>query len=700
MKNGATRVFSSSWFWAAIPTLVISFFIQDVAKHYSVEVQKKYDGNAQTVHTDLDGDGFTEIISASQGPPLNKFPVMDPNGKFVEQWNLPDDLTKNISEIITGDYDHDSLSEIYVFTTRDDSVFLNVNEIMDPRGVRMERLFITTLVLVQGHIDSDLKLIGFFDQNGDGFDECYFRIKSGYGLVPRLCYYYDLVNRKLKSSPFMGVSFNNPHFTDLDNDGRPEIVSNMTSPGNYHTPTPYTDYSAWLMVLNDQLEFKFPPIEYPGFGSMLDIYGMGRQGDKKLVVIYNYNGTNDTLPNKQAVHLYTSEGKFIRQKTFKELGLNIARIPQLIKRGKQELIVLLDHNILLMDENLSVVRSALVPDNEFHDTFLMDIDADGQDELILFSHNQKLLAAYSADLKLYDVVPLDIFSTADIQVSNIRPCNGENKIHIKSGDYAYTLQLIENRYYLLSYLIYPAIYFGFLLFIGFIKKVNTQQVEKREQQKRKLQTLQLQSIKGQFDPHFTFNALNSVASLLYLNDRNAAYDYLNQFTRLLRQLLSDAERNYRTLEEEIEFVSAYLNLEKLRFGDKFNYTIRLDETITRQEIVPVMSIQTFAENAIKHGLMPLTEGGELNITIEKEDGYLKLATQDNGVGRKKASENSKRQGKGLRMIHELFDILNQINKKPIQLAITDLYHDDGTPAGTRAEVLVPLELVENNHKPA
>lgn len=700
MSNLYNKVFTSSWLWAAIPALAISFFIHNSGKQFSVEVQKIYNSNAQVVHVDLNGDGITEIIHAKAGPPLNNFPVLSWDGHHFEQWNLPDNLTPGISEIMTGDYDHDFAKEIIIFTTKDDSLFLNINEILDPQGIRMERVFITTVKLVQNHIDSNLRPIGFFDQNGDGKDEFYFRINTGFGLVPRLCYYYDLVNKKLKSSPFTGVGFNSPHFTDLDNDGRPEIMSNMTAPGNYHTPTPYTDYSAWLMVLNDHLEFKFPPIEYPGFGGMLDTYGIGQGVEKKLAVIYNYFGTNDSLPNKPAINLYTSSGKFIRQKTFKELGIVRASSPGLFKKGNQELIMFVDKSIFLLDENLTVVNKTETPDASYIYTLLQDLNGDDQDELFLFSQEKKMLAVYDANLKLYDLVPLELASIHDFQISSIVTPTSENKIHIKSGDHVFLLQLKENRFYFLNYLIYPAIYLGFALFIGFIKKVNTQQVERREQQKRKIQTLQLQSIKGQLDPHFTFNALNSVASLLYQEDRNAAYDYLNKFTRMLRQLLSDADRVYRSLDEEIEFVTSYLNLEKLRFSDKFNYTIRLDEDITRQEIVPVMSIQTFSENAIKHGLMPLNQGGKLVISIEKQNDYLKLTIEDNGVGRKKAAENQKRVGRGLRIIREFYEILNQINPKPIRHTITDLFHDDGTPAGTKAEVWVPLELVDNNHKPA
>jgi len=698
MKKKLSFIFTSSWLWAAIPALIIGFFISDVGKQYSVIVEKKFNGNPYAAYSDLNGDGISELIRGKPAPPLNNFPILDQDDKSYEQWNLPDQLTTGISEIITANYDHDSFKEIFVFTTKDDSIFLNVNEILDPKGIRLQRLFITKVTLVENHIDSNLKPIGFYDQNQDGKDEFYFRISSGFGLVPRLCYFYDLEHHSLKSSPFTGINFNKPRLEDIDNDGRPEIFSNMTASGNYHTPTPYTDYSAWLMVLNDQLEIKFPPVEYPGFGGFIDILGIGKGAERKLAVIYNYNGTSDSIPNTPGINLYTAQGKFIRQNKFKELNIDYVAEPILLIKEDKEFIVLVDKSIVMLNEELTVVKRKDLSDPSFIHTNTLDLDGDGQDELFVFSQDKKILTIFNADLEEYGIFPFDV-APQDWQISTFITKDGDKKLFIKSGDMDYYLQLKKNPYYLLEYLLYPAIYLGVAFVLGLVKKVTTQQVEKREQQKRKIQTLQLQSIKGQLDPHFTFNALNSVAALLYLDDRNAAYDYLNKFTRLLRQLLSDAERVYRTLEEELEFVTAYLNLEMLRFGEKFNYEINIGEGITQKENVPVMALQTFAENAIKHGLMPRASGGKLSIQIEKENDYLKLTIEDNGVGRTKAAENTKRQGKGLKMIHEFYEILNQINKKPIRYTITDLYKGDDLPAGTRAEVWVPLDLKDNNHKP-
>jgi sensor histidine kinase YesM len=250
----------------------------------------------------------------------------------------------------------------------------------------------------------------------------------------------------------------------------------------------------------------------------------------------------------------------------------------------------------------------------------------------------------------------------------------------------------KNNFYYLGYLAYPGIYLLFFLFIFMIKKINTYQVVQKESLKQRLISLQLQGIKTQLDPHFTFNTLNSVASLIYLEDRQAAYDYMNKFTQLLRTMLNDAESIYRSLGEELEFVTTYLDLEKLRFGDKFTYEVRIADGISQKERVPKLVLQTFAENAIKHGIMPRSEGGKLKIIVNKETDYLKLTIEDNGIGRAKAAGQSTSTGKGLKLTNEFYHILNQINKKQLRHKITDLYSRKGEPAGTRVDVWVPDNL--------
>ncbi len=121
-----------------------------------------------------------------------------------------------------------------------------------------------------------------------------------------------------------------------------------------------------------------------------------------------------------------------------------------------------------------------------------------------------------------------------------------------------------------------------------------------------------------------------------------------------------------------------------------NYEIKIGEGVTRHEQVPKLVLQTFAENAIKHGIMPREEGGILRITVLKEPYNLFLSIEDNGIGREAAKGHSSSTGKGLNLTKEYYDILNRITKKKIRYSITDLYDEKKSSAGTRVEIWVPL----------
>ena len=134
-------------------------------------------------------------------------------------------------------------------------------------------------------------------------------------------------------------------------------------------------------------------------------------------------------------------------------------------------------------------------------------------------------------------------------------------------------------------------------------------------------------------------------------------------------------------------------LEKLRFGEKLDYMISTGTGITGKEQVPKLVLHTFAENAVKHGLMPRVEGGTLTINIEKDKDHLLIKIEDNGIGRAASQGQSTSTGKGLRLTSEFYEILNKVNKRPIKYSITDLYTESGEPAGTRVNVLVPLNAL-------
>lgn len=683
------KIFSSTWFLAFIPAFLIMVLLPPISSKFTLQIESRDKSCSQDVYVDLNSDSISEVIRTGKGIPYFHILILDNDYRVFDQWNLSDSIDLDMSHVFFGNYDNDRYKEIYIFTHKDDSLFLNINEFFDPHGTKSDRIFITNISMINGLVTSRVMPAGFFDVNGDGKDELYFSIATGFGLEPRRLYYYDIDKSVLKTSQLTGMICQYPKLVDSDGDGKPEIFGLMSASGNYKTKVPFTDQSTWLMVFDEKLNFEFSPVEFPGFTNQLEINAY-KNGEFKGYLLSHVTGSADANVLKPRILLFSSDGKKIRERLYSDFGLSVSPSLFLLKNMTSDRIFLMGKDLLELNDELVVINKVKSPFSSGYTCYEADINFDGEEEFLLYSPNEEKLVVLNTSLQ--KIVESKLKGTTSLfKFSHYHSEDQENKLYVNAGDNGYFLQLKRNNYFFLTYLIYPGIYFLSILFILLIRRINTFQVVQKESLKQRLVTLQLQGIKAQLDPHFTFNTLNAVASLIYLEDRQAAYDYMNKFTQMLRGMLNDAERIYRSVGEEVAFVSTYIDLEKLRFGEKFNYEIKIGEGITQNEQVPKLVLQTFAENAIKHGLMPCADGGILKISVEKEEANVKLTIEDNGIGRAKAAGHSTSTGKGLKITGEFYDILNQINKRPIKHTITDLYNESGDPAGTRVEVWVPVE---------
>ena len=685
------KIIYSSFFLAAIPAILIMFFLHPLGSRSRLLVEPVDKASSINVYEDLNSDSISEVIRSGKGTPYFNILVLDNEMRVYDQWNLKDSMDLDMSDFFFGNYDHDRYKEIYIFTYKDDSLFLNINEFFDHPGTKLDRLYITKIRVINNKVTSTIWPAGFFDINGDGKDELFFSIQTGFGVEPRHLYSYDIVHHELKTSQLTGVICQFPKMVDSDGDGRPEIFGLMGASGNSKTWFPFSDWSTWLMVFNDSLKFKFPPVEFPGLTNQLEVEYYSR-GEFKGYIVSHRTGSADTTVLKPRIMIFSLEGKKIRERLFSDFGLNTFTSMVVLKNKNTDRIYLLGKEFIELNDQLKVINKVKSPFNSRFDfSYIKDIDFDGENELLLYSISEEKLVIYNADLKKIAETKLK-GSTQMFRFSHFSSNDHDNKTFLNAGGgNGYFLKMKNSNYYYLGYLAYPGIFFLLLLFIMLIKRINTLQVVQKESLNRRLVTLQLQGIKSQLDPHFTFNTLNSIASLIYLEDRELAYDYMNKFTQLLRGLINDAERIYRSLGEELEFVTTYLELEKLRYGEKFSYEILIGSGVSQLEQVPKLVLHTFAENAIKHGIMSRAEGGILKIGAELNKGYLVLSIEDNGIGREKAEGQSTSTGKGLRLTGEFYDILNQINKRPIKHYIIDLHNENGESAGTRAEVWVPVD---------
>ena len=232
-----------------------------------------------------------------------------------------------------------------------------------------------------------------------------------------------------------------------------------------------------------------------------------------------------------------------------------------------------------------------------------------------------------------------------------------------------------------------------LLFIllagGALYYLNIKQKQTRLQ--HKISELRFAALRSQMNPHFIFNALGSMQLLINTGKSMEANMYLSKFARLLRMILENSANSRLSLEEEIEALRLYVELEALRF--KFQYEIKIDPELNVSEIqIPGMLIQPFIENAIKHGITGKKEAGKLELEFRIDGDQLVCIIQDNGIGRKASAKIQRNaeghRSRGMQLIEKQLALIRP--QRPDRLQILDREDDQGEALGTRIEIRLPL----------
>jgi ligand-binding sensor domain-containing protein/two-component sensor histidine kinase len=213
---------------------------------------------------------------------------------------------------------------------------------------------------------------------------------------------------------------------------------------------------------------------------------------------------------------------------------------------------------------------------------------------------------------------------------------------------------------------------------------------------RKIANLELKALRAQMNPHFTFNVMNSIQHFIAHNDTESALRYMAKFAKLIRTILSQSEFSLVKLSDKIQSLQLYVELEQLRFEEKFDVDFIIDESVnTETTRVPTMIIQPYIENAIKHGIMYKEGKGKLLISLERQNGSIIWTVEDNGVGRKESAERNKRKNKqhvsiGMKNTAERIETLNALYGFSLKQEVVDLYDEEGQAIGTRVTVTLPF----------
>jgi two-component sensor histidine kinase len=291
---------------------------------------------------------------------------------------------------------------------------------------------------------------------------------------------------------------------------------------------------------------------------------------------------------------------------------------------------------------------------------------------------------------------------------NFTESSGNNSIVYKSLPYGnYKLEIYsrnsnaqwDNEPIVLNITIRPPWYRNIYAKIGYVLLFITaglltyyrlmQRMEQKRKTEQALIESELKAIRAQINPHFMFNALNSIQSFIMENEKKEANNYLSVFSQLVRKVLDVSSKDLISVEKETSWMKDYLSLEALRFDTRLDWRIDIDPELSAEDEIPSMVLQPVIENAMIHGLFPKPGAGHLTIRYARSDNRMVLCEViDDGVGR--SEKKKEHESKGMSLIRNRLEYISKRYRCNSMMETIDLTGDDGNPAGTHVKIWLPL----------
>ncbi len=316
----------------------------------------------------------------------------------------------------------------------------------------------------------------------------------------------------------------------------------------------------------------------------------------------------------------------------------------------------------------------------------------------LLVHDPELMYKYSS---LYNQLNDSLFSQESLNTisemeTKFKTAEKEKEIAVlkveqKNSDLE--IQLQRNQKYLIVILLLLVIIVAFYVF----NRNRLRQIKEKADMEKQKVLIEQRLLRTQMNPHFIFNSLNSINNFIGGNDAAQAQKYLSKFARLMRLILENSRKSTVSLDKEIASLELNLELEQLRFGNNFDFEIKIDEGIETEDIyLSPMLIQPFVENAVKHGLKKNEKGGFISLKFYIKDELLHCEITDNGIGRKAAAgkglHRNGHQSLGTQVTNERLAILKQDYGKESGYEIIDLEDENSNAIGTKVVVRIPFEV--------
>ncbi len=686
MRKKAKTVFHKFLicFISALILLIVTLLLED--KYSATLISGKYSGqNVIYYYHDLDHDGKSEKIEFHSYKTKKASVLVFHNDQLIEQWNFNGNFV-NIAEPVIDDFDNDGTDEIFLFTENNDSIFLNCIDAISKK-IEIKEVPICRIYTINDIYSYSISHGGLYDVDGDMIKEIFFSINSGFATRPRNNFAYYPAKDTLFVSPESCALNHISAIFDMDDDGIPEIFGDNQAPGNCSYERQFSDMYSWLMVFTPKMEFKFQPVIVGKYSSSTEFCPY-RYNSKNYILAYHWYQGNEDMPDYLAI--FDNNGAIVKKKELTEdIVLGRANLYEPGRNYSKVYMFGSNGVIYRINNKLEFKIIAKDLDAKLMCPLQIDVDGDKEQEYIFRSKTGRKLIIYRSDFSC--PVYLDLSEILKrVTISMIKSKSNLPLIAVDTDNFIYTFKYgrtnIYKYWYILFLLFFSISWFALFLFqkIREFRKIKV--LNKRNQ----IVELQLKSIQSQIDPHFTLNLFQSFANLITEHETERAEYLFNRYASLLKATVLNSDKLFIPLQEELDFVISYLDLEQFRQRNRFSYKAIIADEINTDIQIPKMLLHTFIENAIKHGLKHLETKGKLDINASKHDGMIDLSIADNGVGREKAAKYATfSTGKGLKIMDQILDLYYFLNKIKIQYEIIDILIDNN-PKGTRVNITIPV----------
>jgi hypothetical protein len=671
-------------------------FIFDMARH---RVKGEKSIFEKTYYYDLNGDGTQESLLLSERTEGNSLlVVLKSNGLILDQWNFKGEISEFASGLYISDFNHDNNAEIAVFTRSDREILINVIEPFGMQPSRFSDFLVDTISVTAERPDLFITDFKSFDLNSDGMEEYVFALHTAYAIQPRKVYSLNLTSGVVFKSPFCGFAPNQLTIFDFDKDGELEIISSNRAQNNYPDGgVPLPDTVTWFAPLTSQLEFKRTPVPTGTAFSKSQVIQVKAENDTAFIWVNNGGGVIDPSKcwfridenfNLDQMEPLITDSSFILGSLVESANGDAAAL--LAYTGETNYIIsssgeVYSFNLNHRNETVQIYN----PNSGSPDVQFAFVDTDLMNKIELLDGLGRRIGKLNLDL-----------SQSDWFICWSGKEEGKWRMFLSSRTDEFFFDMRTNPWRYLSYLLLLFLIGGFWVFIWLIRYFHSMQLAQKEGMKKEILELQLIASKGNLDPHFIFNALNTISGLSVMGENGMVDQIVVRFSRLLRIQLTNSDKILIPLREEIEFAQDFIELQNLRYGNSFGVSFNIDDEVDCGRLIPKYMIQTHIENAIKHGLRPamalardqgLSAPLPLGIKVDFQETVkgLIISIEDNGVGRgfDKASkyENT---GKGLMSQEKINAIVYQLYSIDIKYNMEDLVSPEGQSVGTRVLINV------------